>query len=441
MPPESQRAKVHNVTFGTGYSIFHSTILPAIAQAETEVILTTCFWAPSPTLAALNQTLRTLSQTCLQNNKNKNKNEKIKIRIGFSSSSSSWSSSLTQKLLPPSRKTHPPSTWNSRFGLPSEDELPGLDVEVKSVFFLPLSVWHSKFVLVDRRRVFLPSCNVSWEEWLEGCVEMEGGGIVREFVEFWRGNWNWNCEGEEEGERGEEGQTDDEIIEDGIIAESHGSQLPSPIASAYTFLPSPHTRHPHFQPLPFQPPRPPPSTPLNTHLLAFLTTAQREIHLQTPNLTSPPVLEALTGALERGVAVTVITNEKLMVLEQLLTAGTTTARCVRALIGDYGRWRERRRGDEEAEVGVVGRPGRLRISYYEPLGGGGEGVEAVRSHLKLTIVDDRIVVFGSGNMDRASWYTSQELGVAFYSEELVAETRRLLEEKLKGRTRVVYDSG
>lgn len=39
-------------------------------------------------------------------------------------------------------------------------------------------------------------------------------------------------------------------------------------------------------------------------------------------------------------------------------------------------------------------------------------------HLKLTIVDEAIAVLGSGNMDRASWVTSQEVGVAVFSEEV-----------------------
>lgn len=42
----------------------------------------------------------------------------------------------------------------------------------------------------------------------------------------------------------------------------------------------------------------------------------------------------------------------------------------------------------------------------------------VKLHLKMTIIDDEITVLGSGNMDRASWVTSQELGVAIFSEQV-----------------------
>ena len=84
-----------------------------------------------------------------------------------------------------------------------------------------------------------------------------------------------------------------------------------------------------------------------------------------------------------------------------------------------------------------GRPGenigRLRISYFRPQRLGTKGVEPVKSHIKCTVVDDEVIVLGSGNMDRASWYTSQELGIALWGRELVAEILRNLEGALEGR--------
>lgn len=70
--------------------------------------------------------------------------------------------------------------------------------------------------------------------------------------------------------------------------------------------------------------------------------------------------------------------------------------------------------------------GRLRIGYFV------SAVQAglIKTHAKCTIVDDEIVVLGSGNMDRASWFTSQELGVAIEGREVVREVWERLEEKL-----------
>ena len=47
----------------------------------------------------------------------------------------------------------------------------------------------------------------------------------------------------------------------------------------------------------------------------------------------------------------------------------------------------------------------------------------MKTHLKMTIVDDDITVLGSGNMDRASWFTSQELGVALLSKRKAESVR------------------
>ena len=139
------------------------------------------------------------------------------------------------------------------------------------------------------------------------------------------------------------------------------------------FLPSPHHLHPHFQPFTslaskfYSPP-----TPLNSFLLTLFSAAETKIVIQTPNLTSPPVLSALLKALERGVDVDVTTNEKLMRLEQLVTGGTTTQRCIKRLIRRYQcllkGTRKSDRIDEEAEAGLAPKqPGKLTISYFAPL--------------------------------------------------------------------------
>jgi phosphatidylserine/phosphatidylglycerophosphate/cardiolipin synthase-like enzyme len=82
-------------------------------------------------------------------------------------------------------------------------------------------------------------------------------------------------------------------------------------------------------------------------------------------------------------------------------------------------------------------PGRLEIGYYTPRSGTATE-EPNKSHLKLTIVDEEIVVLGSGNMDRASWYTSQELGIAFFSKDLAKQVRETTMEGLQGRVKEYF---
>ena len=83
--------------------------------------------------------------------------------------------------------------------------------------------------------------------------------------------------------------------------------------------------------------------------------------------------------------------------------------------------------------------GRLRIEYFKPSRRLGNG--EVKCHVKCTAVDGEVVVLGSGNMDRASWYTSQELGIALSGREVVEGVWGRLEQALEGRVERYYDSG
>lgn len=135
-----------------------------------------------------------------------------------------------------------------------------------------------------------------------------------------------------------------------------------------------------------------------------------------------------------------------MVLEQLVTAGTTTARCIKTLIKRYIALDSRageRVYDEEVAMAPT-KVGKLSISFFEPREGckkrGEEGGEPQQSHLKMTVVDGEVLILGSGNLDRASWFTSQELGVAFFGEEMVRRVEETVDRAMEGRERVVFDS-
>nr|POF01377.1 hypothetical protein CFP56_21325 [Quercus suber] len=421
---------INAIVLGTGHNVYETSIIPAIRQARTEVILVTCFWARSTTLHMLNDALCHLSARALQND------TKIKVRICFSSSS------LFQKLLHTSSlegHTYKHDTLQSELGLPGLELLQGLDLEVKSMFVLPFSVMHPKFVLVDRQQVFLPSCNVSWEDWFEGCVVMSGE-LVEQFIIFWREFWA--------------GESDKSTAPPRAPNPGRATAISSHVRGEETrlqalrsipaiFLPSPHHTDPKFS-APWHRCISPPPTPLNLYLLTLFSLSGKSIYIQTPNLTSPPVLSALVSALSRGVDITILTSERLMVLEQLVTAGTTTSRCVKSLVRRHRRLRAttHRRGDDLEAALTSSTIGKLNISYYEPRAVGYREqsvAEPVQSHLKLTIVDDQVVVLGSGNLDRASWFTSQELGVALVSIGVVKAVREHLAVAMVGRSRVVYD--
>ncbi|KAL1837133.1 hypothetical protein VTJ49DRAFT_4217 [Mycothermus thermophilus] len=432
---------------GTGASIFIDSLIPAILSARHEVILVTCFWAPSKTLKALHDALTELAsrrRELIQDTVARRDSPipPLRIRICFSSRS------LLQKLFHTQSRhgyIYPPSTWSKKLGLPDPKvlEAGGIQLQVKSLFFLPFSVMHPKFVIVDRRRAFVPSCNISWEAWLEACVELTGNA-VQELLSFYSRTWEdahdilgTDHEENEGSERVDLGGPTDPPPSD---AHHHATfRFHNPVPTLV--LPSPSHRNPRFHPFPWQKGPRPPGTPLNVAVLQLLEQAERSIYIQTPNITCEPVIVALLDALARGVHVTVVTNKNMMLLEQLVTAGTTTSWCVRSFVRRFKKLASRGGGqaDPAQDVEVANRTGHLRISYFRGRATeaqhlmDGHCEEPVHSHLKLTVVDGTFAVLGSGNMDRASWYTSQELGMMFCSREFCDSIKAGLDMALRGR--------
>ena len=387
-----------NFTVSNGKNIYTTTIIPALESAHYEIIFVTCFWARSSALDQLSATLIRLSAA----RANANGMPKLRVRLCFSSAS------LMQKLwhtASPAGYVYPPSKWQG-LGLPSPGDLEGLDMQVKSIFFLPFSVMHPKFVVIDRERALFPSCNLSYESWLECCLPVSGP-VVATLVDFWHYVWARN----------------DFPPLPATVAEEVSSSTPITSPSCTTILlPSPHDRSPRFRP--FSTAAAPPPTPLNVYLLHLFATASKSIRLMTPNLTSPPVIDALISALERGVNVEVITNRRMMILEQLLTSGTITEYCVwkfrrryRQITQSHG---QRGSNASQMEEGQTREGGTLSVGYFLP------NSIYRRSHIKCTVVDEEVIVLGSGNMDRASWYTSQELGVALEGQQVVCDLWRAI---------------
>jgi len=403
---------------GTGLTVTKS-IAAAIANAKHSVLFSTCFWAKSQSCEVLAEALRDLSHRALADVAGR----KVAVRIGFSSSSAAQKLFHTSS---PKGKTYLPSTWTT-MGLPGPEELLGLEMSVKSIFFLPFSVLHSKFCIIDGHSLFLPSANVSWETWLEQCTTLTGP-IVTAFTQFWQLIW---------------------ADSDTPALPPTPSPSPPPPQAARTypavFLPHPHHRNPSFRPslllqslcLPSSPPSPPPSTPQNTFILHALHYAISNIYLHTPNLTSQPLIHALVSALARGVNVDIVTCRGMMVAEQLVTtaASATTRGCVRSLVKADESMRAGRgyaARQQHVSKGVLG------IWYYTgaatnrtPQGHPAE--DAVQSHVKAMIIDAEITILGSANGDRASWYTSQEVNVAIFGEEFARDTRCELVRALGGR--------
>jgi phosphatidylserine/phosphatidylglycerophosphate/cardiolipin synthase-like enzyme len=417
--------------FGTGKQIV-GDILTAFQTARHEIVFVTCFWAKSDSQAALSESLRLLSSKCLREGR------RIRVRICLSSLSLWQKLTQTASL---SGKEYMPPSWEVLFGLPKESELQGLDIRIHSIFVLPFSIMHPKFAIVDRERMFLPSCNISWENWFEGCIELRGD-IVKQTLIFWMKFWArdemeplpaLNFAGSDSVADPSFGRSDLEVA---VQPRRNLLEAPLSLGTVPTILlPSPHHRNPSFRPMPWSPPAPPPPSPLNTFLTTIINAASRSIYIQSPNVNSQPLLSAVDGALRRGVNVKIVSNTDMMIVEQLVTAGKLTECALRKLYRNWTQEVSRNRHQDDVEAALP-KVGKLDIFYFEARLGGGADAPA-KTHLKLTIVDEEIVVLGSGNMDRASWYTSQELGVAFFSQKLAKEILDSVGSGLEGRLRNV----
>ncbi|KAM5356636.1 hypothetical protein ACJ41O_003282 [Fusarium nematophilum] len=417
---------------GTGHSIYTRALLPAILSARHSVQLVTCYWAASPSLDAIRETLLQLAAARSE----ANVQTTLRIAIGFSSRG------LFQKLFHPASRdgyVYAPSQY-PELGLPGQDVLrnAGIELTVKSLFFTPFSVMHPKFVIVDGTRAWVPSCNVSWERWFEGCVEVEGD-IVGRLLAFYERVWG---DRKAHGDGGLQNETQinlqHERPKDGD--ETSATQFidfPTDGPVPAIFLPSPHHRNPRFSFFPFLSQSNPPMTPLNAALLTLFANAQRRITILTPNVTSGPVVDALLDALARGVDVQIRTSKGMMLIEQLVTACTTTSWCLGKLIKRYKALvNQPRASDPEAQLVP---PGKLEILYYRRLDARRDmDDEPVLSHFKMTLVDEEYLVLGSGNMDRASWWTSQEIGLLFYVPGF--QGQRLWNDVLEKRTEVLFQS-
>ncbi|KIV94996.1 hypothetical protein PV10_02705 [Exophiala mesophila] len=393
---------ITSIITGTGYTIYDDLIIPEILAAKHEVVLVTCFWASSVTQKALANCLRALSRKAASGS------AKVSVNICFSSSS------LPRNMLwptPQRGQIYDPSTW-TKLGLPQANELHGIDLRVCRKFFWPLGIIHSKYVIIDRKVAIFPSCNVSWERWFEFAVKTQGP-IVDSLLSFHVDFWG----------------DDHQLIQLSAVSslqqdESRSSSTTEGIRAFTTLLPSPHTPTliPKHLKLPSMMGRLPcvPDAPTRFPETALLATTYRLLHqatnsiiMLTPNLTEPAVLDALSCALERGVNLIIWTNSTLMTMEQIVTAGTTTPRCIRAL-----------QKKAEAFRGV------LEVNYFdqgpgkEPVLDSDKETTPIKLHSKVTIIDADKILVGSGNMDAASWGTSQELGVLIESGSVVREFLR-----------------
>jgi hypothetical protein len=131
-----------------------------IVRAEAEIILATNYWEASLSSSIIADSLRELSKRVRARG-----GEKVVMKLMYDRGS------LRQAVK--NRIIVDPVYW-SRIGLPSEDEIPGISLEVVNYHHPLLGTFHAKYLVVDRRVACLNSNNVQDRPNIEMMVHLEG---------------------------------------------------------------------------------------------------------------------------------------------------------------------------------------------------------------------------------------------------------------------------
>ncbi|KAK6530742.1 hypothetical protein TWF281_007581 [Arthrobotrys megalospora] len=469
---------IEDYTVGTGESLTNLQCTKLL-EAENEVIIVTGFLNPTcASVKTLNRTIEILATRQTLKNVRRGTDSVLKIHICFSSSG------FLQKVLHtrnPKGRVWKEKEWK-KLGLGDPKYLKGkVELTVKSIFVRPVGLLHGKYMIVDRRILVVPSCNLSWEEWLEGATtylrypDDSPDCVVKKFVEYWESVW---MHGEEPGPDKFEGVV--ERFPAVMLNEGGGSiVLDRPRGTNVErrgwegFVPTVFLPHPESGSFP-------PVWPLgeveaiwkilrglmnvifekggrdddylgnpqNAFWMAAIEGAEKSVYVHTPNVTAKPLIDALLRAVKRGVTVEIVTSMGMMKWEQLVTAGTTTEKSLKKMVMEMEKWKT---GLDEEEAVTTGG---LWIYRYNPTkrpqlppfvkqpGDNHKLTWYDKSHVKCLIVDEEVAVLGSGNFDRASWATSQEVNVGLFLDRTRARTiRQALVNALAGRLEVFRGSG
>lgn len=131
-----------------------------IVRAEAEIILATNYWESSASSNVMADALRKLSKRVEARN-----GAKVVMKLMYDRGN------LRQAVK--NRIIVKPVYW-SRIGLPTEDEIPGVALEIINYHRPVVGTFHAKYLIVDRRVACLNSNNVQDRPNVEMMVQLEG---------------------------------------------------------------------------------------------------------------------------------------------------------------------------------------------------------------------------------------------------------------------------
>jgi len=271
-------------------------------------------------------------------------------------------------------------TKPEEFELPSGDEVPNLDVQVKTFHKPVFGAIHSKLLIVDGHLLVTGSKNIDdffgfeYGAWLEGSIAMSARA---DFADAWKGDIG-------------------HAPPTAVTAPRHGEvpllYLPR-VPNQNLFI--------HHN-----------DNPQDQAWLKAMEVAKRKIVIMSPNFTSRAAVEMTLAAVRRGIKVLMVTS---FIYQDLLEF------VYPANLGS-DKFAVNRMYHELRNEPVATK--RLNVCWFL-----GKRVQPPKpaknemAHVKFMAVDDEFVIFGSGNQDSQSWYHSREENVLVDDKK---ETKRIL---------------
>ncbi|PCH40494.1 phospholipase D/nuclease [Wolfiporia cocos MD-104 SS10] len=402
-----------------------------IIQAEHEVFLATNFWQASKSATKICDALIKLSRRAQV------RGRKVVVKLMYDRAN--------LRMITESHLYVKENEWvQDEVKLPKESDMPGIDLEVINFHQPILGTFHSKFLIVDRKVALLCSNNIQDRPNMEMMVHLEGP-IVDSMYDMALASWYKPMHPPlpllDTGEAGEglpfiSGRYQsiaDHFSKPPIwihaVTQTHRRAADAGDQTTQATVPydptadedyTPHTLHaPHDEvPMalvnrrPYGKPGNDEKALLNPQASAWLAAikyARKCVFIQTPTFSAPPVVDAVLGAVRRGVEcilyVDVGFNDG---GEALPLQGGTNEEVVRKMYAQLT--------EEEKE--------RLKYHWYtardqaKPINA---HLQQRNCHVKLMVVDDQVGIQGNGNQDVQSWYHSSEVNVMVDSPRICRE--------------------
>jgi phosphatidylserine/phosphatidylglycerophosphate/cardiolipin synthase-like enzyme len=250
----------------------------------------------------------------------------------------------------------------SHYGLPKYKEVPNLDFRVKTYHKGTLGTLHSKMIIIDNAKTIMGSKNMDADISMEYMYVMEGqvaDAMRQDFADVW-------------GEK----------LPDMGFKVPMADHVPVLVVSQKEtdFMIS-HSEH----------------SPQDMAFLTALDVATSEVYIQTPNLNTKRMAQAIVDSVRRGIRVTVVTGYRQQDQNERIQPSSVGSNY------ETSEWIKK-------QVESSPHADKFRLCWYI-----GKRVNTniapnpnEWSHVKAMVVDQEFAIVGSGNQDPNTWYHSRE---------------------------------